>query len=330
MRHAFEPPAQVFAFFSDRLQKAGLHHRFEYHPAARTDNRIAAEGGAVHAGGQYIFQFFAAQASADRQPAAQSLGKRDHIRLHAGVLNRQEFTGTACAGLHFIDHQQYVVFRTQCGSRLQIGGVERDYAAFALHAFQQNSADGGIHGIFECADVASLHVAEAFGEGIKIPMKSLLAGRGQGGHRTAVEGVDQRDDRCTAFAVMIEAVLAGELNCAFVRLGPRIAQKCPAHPRRPAQFTGKLCLHRIVIQVGGVLQRGGLICHRFRPGGVGIAEGIYSDAAAEIDVFLSLRVDRCGSFTVVERDREPTVGWHHRAAVERLYLLKIHADSSFP
>lgn len=41
-------------------------------------------------------------------------------------------------------------------------------------------------------------------------------------------------------------------------------------------------------------------------------------------------VDRCGPFTVVERDREPTVGWHHCAAVERLYLLKIHADSSFP
>ena len=132
------------------------------------------------------------------------------------MLDGQKFAGAADPGLHLIGHQQHIVFRAQRGNRLQIGGFQCDDAALSLYAFQQDRADGGIQRLFERADIAGLRVAEPPREGVKIPVEPVLAGSRQGGHRAAVEGIDQRDDGRAAFSVMVEAVLAGQLDRAFV------------------------------------------------------------------------------------------------------------------
>ena len=54
-------------------------------------------------------------------------------------------------------------------------------------------------------------VAEALGEGEEIVVEHLLAGGGQGGDGPAVEGVVQGENGAAALAVLVKAVLPGQL-----------------------------------------------------------------------------------------------------------------------
>ena len=53
------------------------------------------------------------EAGADRQPAAESLGQRDHVRLDALGLVREPVAGAADPGLHLVEHEQRAVLRWQ-------------------------------------------------------------------------------------------------------------------------------------------------------------------------------------------------------------------------
>ena len=66
--------------------------------------------------------------------------------------------------------------------------------------------------------------------------------------------------------------------------------------------------------------------HRRRPPRIAVAQGVDADAAAEIDVFLSLHIHRRGALAAFQRHGEPSIGGHQRPVVERLNIFQGHVS----
>ncbi len=83
---------------------------FDGRDAGPGGDRVAAERGRVHAGPQAGSDFGRGQQGAAGDAAAQGLGQRHHVGRDAEVLIGEPLAGAAAAGLHFVEHQQQVVF----------------------------------------------------------------------------------------------------------------------------------------------------------------------------------------------------------------------------
>ena len=159
-------------------------------------------------------------------------------------------------------------------------------------------------------------------------MEALLTGGGQGGDGTAMEAVDQRDDRITALAVVVKAVFAGRLDGTLVGLGTRVAKKDFAHAGALAELFGQLAAGGSVIQVGGVLQLVGLLRHGLGPGQVAVAQTVDADAAGKIKVFLALGALGIEAVAFFEDNRVAAIGMQNIFVVPLDDFFGIHNVTS--
>ena len=144
-----------------------------------------------------------------------------------------------------------------------------------------------------------------------------------------MEGVVQRDDGGTVFAVLVKAVLPGQLDHALVGFAAAIGKKDAALTGALAQDLGKAGGGLGVEEVGHVPQLLGLGGDGICPGSVAVAQVGDTDAAGKVDVGISLRVVEGSALTVVDGHREAAVGMHDVLVRQGHDVFAGHASSSF-
>ena len=112
-------------------------------------------------------------------------------------------------------------------------------------------------------------------------MENILAGGGQGGKGAAMERVDQRQNFVAVGTIGGHTVFAGALDGAFVGFGTRVAEKHLVKPGAGAQPLGQLAAGGGVIQVGRMLQTGGLHGNGLYPGFAVCIIGIHALAVLQ-------------------------------------------------
>ena len=147
------------------------------------------------AGGEHVLHLLAEQRCAQRQPAAEALGRRDDVGLDAVVHIAVELAGAAVAGLHLVADEQDVLRGGELRRTLDEFLRQRNDAALALHDLNH---DGGAlvrcHLRLEIVEVVRLGIGKALRQRQKVVVEHVLPGRGERCDRAAVEAVFERDD----------------------------------------------------------------------------------------------------------------------------------------
>ena len=244
---------QVLALLLDLMQELRVAYVVEHRVRRCADHRRAAERGRVRAGGQHVAAGVRRENRADRNAAAEALRHGNNIRTDAVLLERKQAARAADAGLHLVDDEQQILLAAERLDLLDERRVKRQNAALALHKLHH---DGAGHVIDLAADVVEVvcdRVVKALGKREEIVVETILTGRFQGSYRAAVEGIDERYDFVAALAVLVEGVLARQLDRALVGLRARVCKENLAV--QVSLFNELLCdLHHRLggEQVGGV------------------------------------------------------------------------------
>ena len=143
-------------------------------------------------------------------------------------------------------------------------------------------------------------------------METLLTGGLQRGYGTSVEGIDERQHLEAALTILVERVLARQLDGTLVCLSARVGkeylatQMCLFY-----QLLGNLN-HRLGgEQVGNMHQLVRLLIDRVNDCRIGITQTVYTDAGSKIDVLLALNVPQGRTLAVVQCNRETAIGVHY-------------------
>ena len=304
--------AQVLALFAYFHQKLAVTDSIEHDVCCGADNRRTAEGGRVRARRQDVAASIRRHDSADRHAAAKTLCHSDNVRLDVVLLEGKQAADTADTSLHLVDDEQHVLLAAELLYLLDELAVKRQDTALTLNQLHH---DGAGHIVRLCAyrlDVVGNRVIKALGKREEIVVETLLTGGFQRSDRAAVERIDERQHLEAALTVLIERILARQLDGALIRLRARVGKEyLAAQMRLFDQLLGNLN-HRLGgEQVGNVHQLVRLLVDCLDDGRIGIAHAVYADAGSEVDVLLALNIPQGRALAVIQRDREPAVGVHY-------------------
>ena len=197
------------------VQEARRQHHVQHRIGGGAGERVAAEGGAVGAGGEVPGHVLAGQHRAHGEAAGDALGRAHHVRLDARPLVGEQLARASHAGLHFVHAEQVAQ---------EVGG-RRAYAALALDGFHEDAggleADGVAHGVH----VVERHLVEALDPRPETGQVFRVPRRRQHGQRATVEGALEGDDPVALAAPGFVHGPADHLHHALVRLGARVAEK---------------------------------------------------------------------------------------------------------
>ena len=149
-------------------------------------------------------------------------------------------------------------------------------------------------------------------------MEHVLTGCGKRAERSSVEAVHEGDYVASALAVLVEAVLTCDLDCAFVGFRAGVAEEHISVARGLAESLREISLHLCVVIVGGVLNLVSLVADSPDPVFVAVAQRVSADSAAEIYVFLAVFVYRLSAGAAVKNQVVPAVT-RHNVFVELFY-----------
>ena len=258
---------------------------------------------------QHMFHFFAHQAGAQRQAAADAFRSSHHVRVHAEIHVGIQFARTAVAGLYFVHHEHDIVFVADGVHAFDEFGSQRVHAAFPLDAFNHNAGHFmGLHQFLHADQIVGRGMDKAGRQRLEQFMVVVLPGSGQGGEGASVEAVPQGDDGIIFRPFFLRRVFAGHLDGAFVGFAAGVAEE---HFLHAGFLTEDFCqLHAgfRVIQVGHVLHLAQLVDDRLLPGVVGDAETGDADAGTHVNVLLAVHIHGDAAFAADDFHREPGVG----------------------
>ena len=298
-------------------------HRGEGHGAGE---RVAAEGGAVVALGDFGGDLLAGEDGADGEAAAQALGAGHDVRDNAVLLMAVERAGTAHAGLHLVEDEQDARFVAQRAHGLEILGLGGGHAALALHRLQQDRGGLIVDGGLERVQVVVRHLRDALGQQRAVRrLVVVVAGGRDGRQRAAVEGVIRGDDLVAVHALRVE-VLAGQLHGALVGLRAGVGEEDAVGKRVRTQQRGQLRLRLNVEDVGRMQHAGvGLGDDRVGDDGMVVAQRVDGDARKQVGVRLAvLVVERAALAAHEARGHALAEDLKEMLAVQRLDFGKIH------
>ena len=303
---------QIFALLLDLMQELRVAHMIEHCIRGRTDERRAAEGRRMRARRQNVAAGICREHSADRNAAAETLRHGDNIRTDAVLLERKQAAGAADAGLYLVDDEQHILLAAERLDLLDEFLIERQHAALALYKLHHDCASHIVGLAANIVDVVRDRIVKALGEREEIVMETILAGRLERSYGAAVEGIDERYDLVASLAVLVERILARELDRTLVGLRTRVGEEYLAvqmglfdellrdlHHRFRGKQVG--CVHDLVRLLGDRVDKDLVV----------VAHAVDADAGGKVDVLLALYVPQGRTLAVVERDREAAVGVHY-------------------
>ena len=288
------------ALAADLVEEAVVEHHVEHGVADRHGQRIAAEGGAVDAGGHADRRSVGRKAGAHREAAADALGDRHQVGLDAGPFIGEQLAGPADAALHLVEDQQQAMLVAELAQPLQRLRGEWPDAALALHRLDQDR--GGFRGdrLGGGVDVVERHLVEAVDLGAETFEIFLLAAGGDRRQRAAVEGAFEGDG-AVALGMAVDVVIAARgLDRAFQRLGAGIGEEDLVGEGVFDQPLGEPALARDLVEIGDVPELAGLLGQRRDQMRMAVAERIDGDAAGEVEISLAIGLDQPDTLAPLE------------------------------
>ena len=201
---------EVGALLPDLVQE-GLVHGLQHRQARGSGDGVGSEGGAVGSRGKDPGALLVGEDTTQGQAAGDPLGEGDHIRLDAELLEGEQAAGAADAGLDLVHQQQPVLLPAQGGQGLDHGDLQGAQAALPLDEFYHDRAHVVPRLGLDALQIVGVGVAEGLVEREEIVVIALLPGGGEGGDGPPMEGAVQGENGAAALAVLIEAVLPGQL-----------------------------------------------------------------------------------------------------------------------
>ena len=185
---------------------------------------------------------------------------------------RKPFAGAAHAALHFVDHEQPVLFVAKLSQVAQVIDVHRVDAAFTLNGFQENSHHIGVAGssFLQGVHVIERHANETFHQRAKTGLHFGIAGGAQRGNAAAVKSLVVDDD-LGALNTFVVTEFARQFEGGFIGLQPGRAKENIGHARQLDQLGCQRFLQRDMVVIGGVNQPADLLLQRRHQLGVVMA-----------------------------------------------------------
>jgi hypothetical protein len=164
--------------------------------------------------------------------------------------------------------------------------------------------------LFDRRRVVQRHAHEPFDQRLEAGLHLGIAGGRQRRDGAAVEGL-LVDHDLGALDALVVAVLARDLDRAFVRLEAGIAEEDVGQAGDLAQLGGQALLQGRAVVVGGVDQLAHLLLQRGHQLGVGVSQRVDRDAGERIEVLLAVGVPDPAASAVRQGHRQAAVGLHH-------------------
>ncbi len=307
-----EPADQLGALVAHVGQDVLRVERIEHGLARGDRQRIAAIGRAVGADHHAPRRLLGGKAGAEREAAADALGRGDDIGDHAVLFIGEEGAAAAIAALDLVEGEDQVVLVAQRAQALH-EFLRRDAnAALALNRLDQEAC--GIRpdrrlGRFQ---IVELHVLEARQQRQEALVHLLLAGRADRRQGPAVEGLVEGDDLEPVGVAPILVIGARRLDRAFDRLGPRVGEEHRVGEGEVDQPLRQVLPLGTAVEVRAMHQRLGLALDRADQPGVRMAERIDRDAAGEIERAPAVLADEVAMLTAHGPEPAPGVHGHQR------------------
>lgn len=298
--------AEVLANFGDPGQKF-VEHLVELEGDAASEGS-AAEGGAMHAGLDGSGGAFVGGDEAERESAGDGFGGDQDVGHDDG---RVELIGVVDAraadtGLDLIANEEGIVFVAELAGLLVETAADGIDAALALDAFDKDAASAFVKDLFEFFVVAAVDEADAGHEGLEVGAVLGLSGEGEGADGAAVEGIVEGDD--LEFIGRDGAAMGlAHLESAFGGFGARVAEKNTLHAGCFGDLLGEGALVAMEVEVRGVDEESGLFADHFGDAGMGVAEGIDTDAGDEVEIAFAVEIIEIDAFAAVEDQRVAAV-----------------------
>jgi len=284
-----------------------------------TGDWAAGERRAVIAGREDVRQPRTADQRADRQPAAERLGRRHQVGDDARVLVGPQGSRASQPGLDLVVDQSGAVLVAGRPRGVQQLVVEDMNAALALDRFEQHRGgalvDGGGDGPRGRRDRKETGHERSEGR-----LLGLLRRRRQRSVGASVKAALQRDDVAAGLG------LARDLQRRLVGLGAGVGKVHPAAQRALGQPLGQRHRGLGVDEVADVNQLRRLLGDRAHDGGVAVAQRADRQAGLEVQVLVALVVVEQRALAAHELHGHPHVGGDQVLALERPQLLEAHRE----
>jgi len=190
----------------------------------------------------------------------------------------------------------------------------RPDASLALNRFQDDAASFVGHRFLKSTDIVPGHDPRTRDKGSIRFLVLLLAGQRESAKSASVEGAFRSHQPRLRVADRF-AMLARDLQCSFVRLGPAVGQECLVHPAQPAEYLRELCLLLDVVEIADVHQLRCLILYGTHDARMAVTDAVDGDACQEVQIAAALSVPQVGAFTALESDVEAGVRRHDASFV---------------
>ena len=274
---------------------------------------MAAEGSSVRSRGKGFCYFSCCADCANRHSAAKTFCHGYDIRFDAVVHVRHYRTGSAPAGLYFINQKQHVVLITELPESLHELFRCRMNTAFAL--YRLNHDGDGVFGtcIFEGLQIIIRCVGESVGHRSESNLASVarLTGCRHGTEGSSMEAHLCGYDVVTVRAVFLDAVLSCHFDHGLVRLGTGVLIEDLVHADGLADFLSKQCLRDGVWIVEGMHDIVELLfccSNNFR---VSVSGVVYGDACVKVKIRRSVFVVHVHPLCGFCKEIETLVGLDH-------------------
>ncbi len=245
-------------------------------------------------------------------PLAERLRERHDVGRDAALLVGEERPRAAHADLDLVEDQQHAALVAELPGARQVVGARHDHAALAEDRLEQERRRGVGESALERGHVVVGHVAESARQRLEADPHLLLAGRGQGRERPAVEGAEGRDDLVAAAAVGV-APAPRQLDRGLVGLGAAVAEEDLVGERVRAEQLREARLGLAVMEVRDVEELGGLGADGIGDRPRCVAEVGDREAGEEIEVLAAVGVPQAGALAADEGHGRPRVGGHQVA-----------------
>ena len=174
-------------------EPVSLEH-FDGGNAGGGGERIAAEGGGVHAGPQVLREINRGEHGTTGDTSTKTLGQCHHVGRDLEMLIAKPSAGTAAAALHLIEHEQEVPLVGDPPQSLEKSLRRRHHAPFTKDRLHHDAAgvlvDEPLHG----CEIAVRGVLEAGHHRPEARVVFRLGGGRNAPHRAAMKAAGEGDD----------------------------------------------------------------------------------------------------------------------------------------
>ena len=227
--------------------------------------------------------------------------------MHIGI----QLTGTAHAGLHFIENQYRVVTIAQLTQPLQERFLCRKNAALTLHRLDNYRTGGVVDQFAGGLQIVINTVTDIRRQRCEILRVSRLAARADGKERAPVEGIFKRHDTALVGTKLVVGIFARQLQRRFVGFRPRVTEKDFFGKRRVDQFFGQAQRRLVGKAVAGMPELRRLVIERLTQRRVGMPQRVHRNPTGKVDILFTLLIPQARAFPTNRNKSRRSVNRHH-------------------